>query len=32
MSKNNKLKRYQIDLIVEELTNKGLIIKDIKDE
>jgi hypothetical protein len=29
---DNKLKRYQIDLIVDELINKGLIIKDIKNE
>jgi hypothetical protein len=29
---DNKLKRYQLDLIVEELTNKGLIVKNSKDE
>lgn len=29
---DNKLKRYQVDLIVYELTNKGLIIKNSKDE
>jgi hypothetical protein len=29
---DNELKRYQLDLIVEELTDKGLIAKNNKDE